>query len=86
MTIRECYESVGSDFDDVLGRLGSENLIRRFAVKFLDDKTFEELENSMNAYGTYTERCLPESWIYSSWQSELRTDRSTAGIKKYKWM
>ena len=49
MTIRECYESVGSDFDDVLGRLGSENLIRRSAVKFLDDKTFEELENSMNA-------------------------------------
>ena len=48
MTIRECYESVGSDFDDVLGRLGSENLIRRFAVKFLDDKTFEELENSMH--------------------------------------
>lgn len=47
MTIRECYETVGSDFDDVLGRLGSENLIRRFAVRFLDDKTFQELEESM---------------------------------------
>lgn len=47
MTIRECYESVGSDFDEVLGRLGSEKLIHKFAVKFLDDKTFQELKESM---------------------------------------
>mgnify|MGYP003605045811 CR=1 FL=1 len=26
MTVRECYEKIGSDFDKVLGRMGSEAL------------------------------------------------------------
>ena len=47
MTVRECYEKIGSDFDKVLGRLGSEALVKRFAVKFLEDKSFEELTESL---------------------------------------
>ena len=43
MTVRECYESIGSDFDGVLLRLGSESIIKKFAIKFLDDKSFENL-------------------------------------------
>lgn len=43
MTIRECYEAVNSNFDDVLGRLGSEKLIQKFALKFLDDTSYQEL-------------------------------------------
>ena len=39
MTVRECYEKIGSDFDKVLGRMGSEALVKRFAVKFLEDKS-----------------------------------------------
>ena len=27
MTVRECYEKIGSDFDKVLGRMGSEALV-----------------------------------------------------------
>lgn len=37
MTIRECYELTGSDFDAVLRRLGNEAIIARVAVKFLND-------------------------------------------------
>lgn len=47
MTIRECYEAVGSSYDEVLGRLGNESFIKKFAVRFLEDKTFEVLEKSM---------------------------------------
>ena len=43
MTVRECYESVGSDFDGVLSRLGSEAIIKKFAVKFLKDTNFYDL-------------------------------------------
>mgnify|MGYP000319111599 CR=1 FL=1 len=31
MTMRECYEAIGGNYEDVLGRLHSEALIRRFA-------------------------------------------------------
>ena len=47
MTVRECYEKIGSDFDKVLGRMGSESLVKRFAIKFLADKSFEELTESL---------------------------------------
>ena len=47
MTVRECYEKIGSDFDKVLERMGSEALVKRFAVKFLEDKSFEELTESL---------------------------------------
>ena len=38
MTVRECYEELGSDFDKVLSRLVSEALVKKFALKFLDDE------------------------------------------------
>ena len=37
MTIRECYEELGLDFDAVLSRLINERLVQKFALKFLDD-------------------------------------------------
>ena len=40
MTVRECYEELGSDFDKVLSRLVSEALVKKFALKFLDDPSF----------------------------------------------
>ena len=46
MTAKEAYESVDSNYDNVLKRLGSEAMIKRFAVKFLDDPTFNELEQA----------------------------------------
>ena len=47
MTIRECYEAANSNFDEVLARLGSERLIQKFALKFLDDTSYQELLDSM---------------------------------------
>lgn len=34
MTVRECYEKIGSDFDKVLGRMGSEALVKRLQLNF----------------------------------------------------
>ena len=49
MTLKEAYESVESNYDNVLKRLGSEGMIKRFAVKFIDDPTFGELKNGLAA-------------------------------------
>lgn len=47
MTIRECYEKMGSDYSGLLGRLGSEKIIAKFAVKFLGDPSFSQLESAV---------------------------------------
>ena len=47
MTIRQCYENMGSDFDGVLRRLGSEAIISRVAVKFLNDPSFSDLKSAL---------------------------------------
>ncbi len=49
MTVRECYEKMGADFDNVLGRLGSEQMVQRFALKFLDDTSYQKLEETLQA-------------------------------------
>lgn len=47
MTVRECYEQIGSDYAGVLKRLGSEALVKRFALKFLKDPSFQELKDGL---------------------------------------
>ena len=49
MTVKECYDKVGSDYEGVLKRLGSEALIKKFAVKFLADGSFQDLKTSLEA-------------------------------------
>lgn len=49
MTIEECYKNVGADYADVIRRLGSEETARYFALKFLNDGTFSQLESALNA-------------------------------------
>lgn len=34
---------MGSDFEGVLGRMGSEGMVKRFALKFLDDPSYSNL-------------------------------------------
>ena len=43
MDIRECYISLGGNYDNVLARLVSEERVKRFLLKFPDDKTYFEL-------------------------------------------
>lgn len=47
MTVQECYESMGSDYEGVLGRMGSEAMVKRFALKFLDDPSYSNLEKAI---------------------------------------
>ena len=47
MTVKECYEQMGSDYEGVLGRMGSEAMIKRFALKFLQDPSFNNLEENL---------------------------------------
>ena len=47
MTMRECYEAIGGNYEDVLGRLHSEALIRRFTLKFLEDQSYIQLKQAL---------------------------------------
>ena len=52
MTIQECYDALGGDYQEVLGRLYSEALVQKFVGKFLSDQSFQLLESSLKA-GSY---------------------------------
>lgn len=47
MTIKECYEQIGSDYESILKRFGSEAMIQRFALKFLKDGSFTDLKKAL---------------------------------------
>lgn len=43
MTIRECYDMMEADYNSIYERFGGEELVGRFAVKFLKDNTYDRL-------------------------------------------
>lgn len=47
MTVKECYESMEADFEGVIGRMGIEEMVKRFALKFLDDPSYSNLEKAI---------------------------------------
>lgn len=47
MTIQQCYAQMGSDYDEVLKRLYSEAMIRKFVLLFLKDDSFHNLETTL---------------------------------------
>ena len=49
MTLRECYEKMGGDYAEVLERLTNEERIAKYAVKFLEDPTYQMLCDAKNA-------------------------------------
>lgn len=49
MTLKECYEKLGGNYEDVLGRLGSERMVQKFVLKFLDDGCFNNLCCALDA-------------------------------------
>ena len=54
MTIQECYAALGGDYEEVLNRLYSEALVRKFIGKFSSDPSFQLLSDSLKA-GSYEE-------------------------------
>ena len=49
MTVQELYESIGGSYDSAKRILPMDQLIAKFVVKFLDDKSFEKLESAAAA-------------------------------------
>lgn len=49
MTIRECYEKMGANYDEAASHLPSEKIIVKYVNKFLGDKSFEELTAAVKA-------------------------------------
>lgn len=47
MTLQDCYNALGGDYEEVSARLHSDRLVRKFMLKYLDDKSFELLCTSM---------------------------------------
>ena len=50
MTIQECYEKIGEDYQEILSRFGSEAMVKRFAISFLNDPSFEQLNDGEKAF------------------------------------
>ena len=43
MTVKECYETMGADYDGVVSRLRTDERVRKFLLKVLNDKSYELL-------------------------------------------
>ena len=49
MTIEESYQAMGADYEDVSHRIPNAALVKKFALKFLDDKSMEQLTAALQA-------------------------------------
>ena len=47
MTISECYQALGGDYDQARKRLFSDQAVERFITKFLDDRSYSQLCQAM---------------------------------------
>ena len=48
MNIEQCYQAMGSDYQNVLNRFGqSEAMVKKFARRFLQDPSFSQLKESL---------------------------------------
>lgn len=52
MNIQECYQVLGGDYENVLKRLTMDRLVKKFAIKFLEDPSFKLLETSLSEGNT----------------------------------
>ena len=50
MTIKECYEKIGGDYDDVISRLRTDERVKKFLLKVVDDKSFECLSENLRSH------------------------------------
>lgn len=49
MTVKECYEQINGDYEGVLGRFRGDERIKKFAVKFLADGSYDSLCRTLEA-------------------------------------
>ena len=53
MTVKEFYDSIGGDYQEALGRLMNDNLIKKFVQKFLKDPSYNALITAMEGKKYY---------------------------------
>lgn len=49
MTVKELYESIGGDYAEIIGRLGSDMIVQRIVVKLLSDTSCRDLQDAWAA-------------------------------------
>ena len=84
MTIQECYEAIGGNYEDVLRRLRSEALIRKFTLKSypllkqaLGDNNYEEaFRGAHTLKGVCQNLSFDRLYEVSSELTELLRDRT----------
>lgn len=47
MTIRDCYQAMGGDYEQAVRRLSGEKMVERFLARFLEDDSFPRLCGAM---------------------------------------
>lgn len=52
MTLTECYENVGGNYEEVLGRLMNDMLIKKFLLKFLNDESYKNIFDNLESQNT----------------------------------
>lgn len=56
-TLKECYEKLGGDYNDVISRLMRDKMVCKFMYKFMDDKSFNQFIEGMEK-GDYEEALM----------------------------
>ena len=90
MTIRECYDVFGGDFDGVMKRLIDENRVERFALKFLDESSMKQLRISLieddqeSAFRAAHKRNLSKFGVYTSGEQQRSADGIFAQRSEWK--
>ncbi len=54
MCLKECYKAAEGNYEDAVSRLMNDVMVGKFLIKFLDDKSFSTLDESMKS-GDYDE-------------------------------
>lgn len=49
MSVKEVYERIGGNYEDIQNRLRSDDMIERFLRKFLNEKSYEDLLAAVEA-------------------------------------
>ncbi len=47
MTLKECYDALGGNYEDTIRRLYNEKLVEKFLFKFEDDPSFGNLKTAL---------------------------------------
>ena len=49
MSLKTCYEALGGNYDEALGRLFSERIVQKFVLKFLNEDSYATLLAALDA-------------------------------------